>query len=869
MKKNVYHVGKNIEIAITPISEHKNEYLFCLASIINDSKLIGFIYYYGQTPVQTDIGVLAKDEQIILTCGGKKEWIFETSVFGELMAKEIGNDLYWLPVKQIKFNYKSSDTNSYSYSIETYTSLDYLNTMIEGRTDVPSFQNNVFLMIENAGDEDATINDILINGRSWRTFEGIIKDIGIDASDEISFEEIKKIWDFVRKKISCGETYQHLFNDEMSKISIVDFFNNFGTGACGTYNSVLTLLCSACGIPSRRGSLSDGSHVVSQVKWNSKDIVLDAFYGADYEGEGIRGSFFINHNGEPASYDDLCQDHYLVNRSGRLRIGELASLFGYHDSWQNKWTENYFDSKSMKVLLHSGEIIKWNIHPIYSRENNQTCQTGIFKLSNKLSGKRFKTQNLVINENTVEANESGGLYSKICLPHPIYGINCSLLLNKGKIRIAISTNSGSIYREYTCKEGDEPSQIDFSPDKNECGILFNDITEDAEISIISYGRTSYDIQNLECLFYVYGKSMALLKNGINECHLNFSNENCVKNVVVTHGMIEFPAHPMNAPQDIAAEECNDKSDGKIMKIILDSPKNSKNPYDGFYEYIISTSPECSVPISPKYQEQTVEREILLYNDGIMKPGVDYYAKTRYIDHAGTTSPWSKTTNFSFSAIPTPVWDNAEYLQNGVRIKWKPVKVSGQTVYYDIYGSCEKGFTPSKTPYDVWVKRIDDPAESDRYPANFICTTTKTSLIVPYDNEVDMIFPAHFRITARTNKANSATSEALSLATPYILKSSIPSLIHSGQPLSCIVKTILSKGSLHFNRLPDKPINTSFLDKEIPFFELAEGPPWLNINSYEGCLYGTPGIQDCGHHSITIVCNTHLGSCKTETSIEVI
>ncbi|MFO7612050.1 MAG: hypothetical protein R6W99_06155 [Clostridia bacterium] len=864
----------NIDIAVNPLGESKASRLFCAASIRRDFGLLGFIYYYGIIPVSPDLLIKEDDSEIVLSDGNENEWRLDIALFAEPGARRIYDALYWLPVEQRIIDCDLSSGDDFRYEMETDTFLDHATTVREGHTDLPAFQNNILFRIENTGTGEVSITDLAVNGRSWWTLKGILRDAGLSDSDDSEHEQIKKLWDFARKKISCGKTYQHLFTGDMSKISIVDFFNGLGTGACGTYSSMLALLCASRGIPARRASLSDGSHVITQAMAGDSDFVLDAFYGPDEEGSGVRGSFFINENGQPASYEDLCRDHYLVNRAGRLRIGELASLFGYHDSWQSNWLSEYSNKSPMGITLFPGEMVEWQMHPVHAEKGNPARQTGVFRLSGNLAGGRFfPTENLTIMNDTAVSENSASLGCRISLPYPIHGINAALRLARGHIVFEIVTEKGTVRREYALNQGEDPMNINISPDENDCAILFDDLPGKAELRILSGESTEYTVESIEFLFHAYGKSLMSLKNGSNSCFLQFSDKEGAKQLSLTHRFLEFPeaGFSIPGPPRITIGLSKDKNGYAMNVLNLQNRIPQTSSADGIlYDYIVSDDPDSLIPASPVYQGLTSAMEVPLPNVGLLISGTGYYARARSINAAGAAGPWCPPVVFSPEFLPTPVWDETEYLGDGVILHWIPSDGSDEPVLYDIYGSREQGFRPSKSPYDVWIKRTGDPAVSVVYPANYIGTTSSASFAVKYNARKDAgSFPAHFRIIPHTSRLTGSPGGMLSLETPFILRSSIISKTLANEPYSCFITAILSFGSLHFNRLPEKPMYTEFLNKEIPVFELVKNPSWLAIRPHDGYIFGTPGNNDRGIHRVIVRCTTHKGTHSVETSIEVI
>gem|GEM_PF-6726261 len=843
------------EIISTPAGSQTGKCITCLAEVKKDSHLHGFIYYLAPEPLKGDICILKNDGFIHISANNNPGWKIDESIFKESESRRINDALYWLPVVERKFTHAFSDSYEVTHKVKTDTSIDYENTERSGQQDISLFQNNVFFSLENTGSDRLTIDDIAINGKSWWSIEGILKDIGIDAEKDDDYEKLLRIWDFVRKNVSCGRTYNHIFKRPMTGISLVEFFNYLGSGACGTYSSVLVLLCAALGIKARRGSLSDGSHIISQVLLGDRDTIIDAFYGPDREGEGVRGCYFRNQDNVLASYRELCDDHYLVHRAGRLNIGEVASLLGYHDTFQTEWTGSYTETKVIRISLYPGESVTWFMHPTKTEKDNSLRQLGNFRFSKNLSCGRFLAENLLVENNRVISRGLGSLYCRMEFPFPLCAFDLRISLAKGSIKINIRTESGEYFKEYTCHPEDTTSGISISLDDRMNEGVFNGGTDCIEISIISDENASYIIDEISCGFYAYGKSLMNLREKENTCSVRIADNSGTKKIKIKHGFLELPGIPLPKAPRISYDVC---------RFFI----NSKDSDKLLYDYIITEKPDSLIPVSPKHQEITSKNIISIEDDGILVPGREYYMKMRSINSIGIISPWCRPAGFVYHALPAPVFNHVKYLPDGIELHWFPVASNENDVSYDIFGSSEKGFIPSMVPYDVWVKRVDDPAVSSRYPGNHIASTNETSIFIPFDITKES-FPSHFRIRASTEEHSGPAGEMISLTTPYIFKSSVKPRVQAGNEYSCFVRTILSLGSLHFNRLPDNPIYTSFLKREIPFYELEGNPSWLQIRPEDGYLHGSPGVDDRGRCDFYIHCTTNLGRSTTEVFIEVV
>jgi hypothetical protein len=185
---------------------------------------------------------------------------------------------------------------------------------------------------------------------------------------------------------------------------------------------------------------------------------------------------------------------------------------------------------------------------------------------------------------------------------------------------------------------------------------------------------------------------------------------------------------------------------------------------------------------------------------------------------------------------------AEFDRHDVVLHWKPNPRGAPAVRYEVYGSDEKGFTPSKTAYDV--------LGLGRQPANLLGSTTETQLRVVADGaENPAMNRTFYRVVALDSLGvASGPSALLELPHPHIYSRPLTAA-RVGRPYEYRVRTLASLGDLQQRYVEP---GAAFWEKEGYEFELVRGPAWLTMDPETGVLRGTPSVADTGSAEVVLV-----------------
>jgi len=713
----------------------------------------------------------------------------DTLLSGVTDPDKIMSGCLWNPIISHVENVTVPDTGSYSYTLETKTTADYINTAAANNIS-PLYENNISYSIENISSDTVTVKKLIANGHDWSCLEGIM-DMACGKA-KTQEEKALSIWDFIRKNTVKGVTWP--------RTGVVRFYNGYGTGVCGTFNGYFALLSAAAGIKARTGSLSNGSHAVTELFFDGRNHFLDTLYGAcsPYKGSYIRDSL-----GNICSYEQLCEDHYLVNRSGTVEIGELASLFGYADSWSTKWKEEYKDPYTIEYTLKPGEIMGFGF--------GSDMAAGYKSIFPKSDLRRYTTD----------------------CPYPVIGVIIKGKINEGSLDISVNGKTETVSSH---------SNTDFMT-----MIPLKDSLTDCKDMTVEFmpSDAKYSIEEITVCFTANRLTLPRLHFGVNSFDLVASLKACLR---ITQRYKESLPYPL-------ASVILDHKDGSM-------PFTWTGNKGCIYDFILSDRDDFAWPYAPVFSQTVDNNRLDIDCSKLLVPSKRYFWRVRAAYETGIWGPWSKPGSFIWDA-PKRI-DHIEFLQDGrsLSLSWEK---SRDAEYYEVYGSDEQGFDPHMVPYEVWVNRRSSPAVSEIYPKNHIADTVSPSFDITGEKAAHKAY-CYYRVCAvDKNGARSAPSPYVSCPHPYIVKGSIRSRATAGKEYSGYIASISSFGQLHFNRLPERPMYTHYLDQQILKYSI-KGPPWLGIRSYDGYMSGTPGKSDIGINTFVISAEDQCGVSDEITAV---
>jgi hypothetical protein len=292
-----------------------------------------------------------------------------------------------------------------------------------------------------------------------------------------------------------------------------------------------------------------------------------------------------------------------------------------------------------------------------------------------------------------------------------------------------------------------------------------------------------------------------------------------------------PAKPVS-PEDGAAVRRSTvlfrwpaADNGRRYHIQVSRYENIKLPYRTAFDLVVDR-PEHGSPFP-----------------GMFSPDTDYYWRVRSQNEHGVWGLWSDVWRFRWDGPRAPVQlARRDATGGGFAISWRPNPRGPRPVYYEVYGSDERGFSISKQSYEV--KGLG------RRPANFVGATASTEMPVvsPTPARPNMN-RCYYRVAAvDRNGVRSGPSDYIELPHPHIY-SVAPPAATVGEPYRYEIKTLRSLGDLQHRYTPP---NMKFWEREEYEFRLEKAPAWLQLDRRTGVLAGEPGPQDAAVADVEIV-----------------
>jgi hypothetical protein len=199
------------------------------------------------------------------------------------------------------------------------------------------------------------------------------------------------------------------------------------------------------------------------------------------------------------------------------------------------------------------------------------------------------------------------------------------------------------------------------------------------------------------------------------------------------------------------------------------------------------------------------------------------------DDKGVWGAWSKTWSFKPQGPAMPV----ELTLDGKLLRWKSGQAGRKPAKYRVYGSEEKGFTASDTPYPVSIGSTKGlPAT---FPANFIAEVTGMELEVLGGESSTKAF---YRVVAVDEEGiRSGPSEYVAAPRPYFSSKPVTKAKAKSEYRYAAAAS-RSIGDFRTRYINGQVVN-AFHDIEDVRFSLEKGPAWLKIDEKSGVLSGVP------------------------------
>ncbi|MCP4260750.1 MAG: hypothetical protein GY774_24975 [Planctomycetes bacterium] len=722
------------------------------------------------------------------------------------------------------------------YSINMGGTVDMDNTITRSYEKFSiAFQNNVSLTLANTGNTTVKNPRIITNDRRrWWCMEELLKEILAHAKSDQ--DKAYFIYDFVRSHRHHDDP---IFTDNELH-DPVKMLNVFGAGLCDDSGAVGCSLFYHAGLNEKK---FDKNPIVRTLHGH---MICEAILSGGYQFLDIdENTYYLDLENElPVSGDAIVRDHYLAKRENSYgpvfkgwRIGEnTASLFGRDDGS----TFRAVSGHRIEFDLRPGEriIYRWDNCGKFASDDSQNKRgrrfwgTSRWIYEPKLTDKHIKAdtkeatnQHLVYEMKTPYAVCGGNIKAEFMGQNQTNHFIVSVSLDNRKWKkVWENTGRGKIDCNVNIDEALEYK-------KRQAKYVYL-VKKTANKKAIKSLRIESDIMtSLHALPRLsLGKNKVEYTDDTEESH-----EITVKYLWLESDSIKPPM----PPEQPVAPYNNETVRTTTVPFKWPASKDAK-----CYHIRVCRRDDMKLTYRPCFDVFVNSAEHHSPFAGLFNPDQQYFWHVRVCNMEGVWGKWSPIWKFKWQGPKIPINLKSTIQAQKITISWQPNPLGEKPARYEVYGSNEQGFTPSKKKYEVMGLGMQ--------PGNLLCTTTGTKLLVVSPEATKPAMNCSFyRVVAVDEKGiASGPSNLLELPHPFIY-SKPTTKAKVDKPYHYQVKTLNCIGDLQFRYT--KP-NMDFWEKEGYEFELTQKSAWLTVDKSTGLIIGTPNLTDKGTHLITIVCH---------------
>jgi hypothetical protein len=737
------------------------------------------------------------------------------------------------------------------------------------------FEPNISLAIRNKGDSPLRNPQVKINGGPmWLTQEELLGDIISDTMTDT--EKARALYEFhIRQRCHAGRGIPYL--------NPLRFYQGFGSSICSNDALIMETLWHGAGL--KTCPVAVFAHCVSQVfyddGWHVMDGDLNGLY-LGYDNQTVMG--------EP----ELAKDHYLVKRTHNYGIrcfdasspqrderrhDELAaSLYGREDFkelsprnvpfrnlnytlrpdeeivflWKNRGKPGFYNPKRLysRSLYHGMLRYKPERFDLFlqhgaTQQHNVFYSTDTLSLQSEIQG---EASQFVIPVKTIYPVVGGTLKFRSQNFSESNAITISIASSKdGPWETFFHTRQSLKDKRFLVNLHSAIRKIELAR-RHDLFIKFiwNENVIGKPI-IISELELTLDLQ-------MSPLGMPVLMTGKNKITYRAQDEGSIK---ITHKWQESrenkPPHPPSKP-------VFPKNGASIqsLKFTFDWEEPGDPDGDSIVDYWIVVSEDSSFrwPISSNFNKiisrtgNTGTHTYTIPFEGLLNPGQKYYWRVRALDNKDAWSEWSDTWTFTPNGPGRPDDLRFKVQDNTITLHWKPPTTGTRPHHYEIFGSNEKGFTPSPGEHEIFgfepvgidelvlkksrVDRYDVHGDLITVPGNFVTTTTNTTCrIVGPDLDTTVGYNrCYYRVQAvDDNGTKSGCTGQIELPYPFVYSTHSPEIVR-GKQGEYRVRSLYSLGPV----LAGSPGYTLRLRRAKPLKFQIEGPvQGFTIDKHSGVI----------------------------------
>jgi hypothetical protein len=692
-----------------------------------------------------------------------------------------------------------------------------------------SWESNRSVRIENLGQTDV-VDPWLSNGRNhFRTIDEIV-----NAAVKPGMSDKEKAFALWWQEIQFR---YHFPGDNDELCDPVKIFNVYGHNTCGNDSISLAGLWHRAGL--KAAPCRAVGHCISQVFYDGRWHVHDG---------DMHSIYLLRDNETVAGEQDVMRDHDLIKRThthgimqpeDRAGDEHEASLYVFEGAVNGE--RHCPENTSMNFTLRPGEALTWrwgHLTPIKYHGIAPACPdavaNGLWEYRPDFSHETWRRGAISVNAIRSEADGLAAVAGKT--GSIVWLITCPYVLVGGHLDI----------------DG-HGAQLDLSWD----GKAWQRTSGALDASFAAGGPARYryylrcqlsDDARLAGLRIVNDLQMAPLTLPgmvVGSNSFSYTDESPAERTIrITHDWVErSSSRPPGAPPEAVAPADRAEVEGTDLAFRWKAPTASDGGTITDYYFELSPYPDMRWPLSMNFARLTsrsdsAKAQYTLPSAGLLASDRTYFWHVRARNGAGVWGPWSATWSFTPHSAEPPLDVIVDVRQGSVAgtLRWKPNPLGRKAVAFRVYGSDEKGFTASDTPYTVSVGQSKDL--DPRFPANFIAETKDDELPVLGVDHLPAANKTYYRVVAVDEQGKrSGPSDFASAPRPVIFTKPVM-VAKVGEAYAYRCGANRSLGDLRTRQIDGKEVS-GFYDIEAPTFAIKHGPPWLTINPNTGELSGTP------------------------------
>lgn len=744
----------------------------------------------------------------------------------------------------MKTHTETITTTNHAYTISLGGTLDGENTRdpVGYSPYAQAYEPNRYVRIENTGKTPIVNPWIIVNGkRNWRSIDHIQREIiHPDMSDA---EKAIAIYDFAR-----AHRYHYTCADDEVK-DTVKMLNGYGYTLCWDEAYTVSNLWQAAGLSIRRGY--PHGHCTTEVYFDGAFHLLDSDEHLCY---------LLRDNRTIASEEDLSRDHDLVKRGHAYGILQpenrhtsegAASLFFY--TGPRTGTRPQLNAHTMNFTLRPGEALVWawedrgKYHGHGDRPKR--LSNGYMHYAPELTDLHSTAHNDGwISDGTgcrpgISGREAVLIFD-IHSPYVIVGGALDLTCTRGpqdRLHIDLSRDAHT-YEPLPLQNGPIDLDPHFPPNAPATYTyrIRMRATGNSDTLAIKHLAIHTDLQMAPL-------SLPALELGANAiCY----TADTAGHVRITHAYEERIADPApEPPKKPLYPGPNACVPGTQFTFSWQPVETATD-----YHFQLSDRADMKRALSPVF-DKLISRtpskgnaEWHIPHEGLLNPDQTYYWRIRPRNADGLWGTWSPTWAFTPQApgVPQHLEIIPDHPHRTLTLRWQPNPDGNPPDHYEVYGSDERGFTISRTPYPVVIGQN----KTEIFPANILFTTRQTTAQVA-DPTIAHGNKAFYRIVAVDKTGiRSGPSDLIGAPRPMIVSKPAERAI-AGKTYTYQIKAIAAIGELRCESDGPQRYRSAFRDGDTLRFLLDEGPPWIYLHERTGLLTAHPQATDAGTHTVTV------------------